>query len=168
MDQPPSSFRRPSLRLAGYDYRQPGYYFVTICTAVRNQNVLCQIHAVGGAALGAPMVVLTSEGMVVEQLLRNIDHVYHGSVRLDCYVIMPDHLHFIVELCAPESGSPRAATPTSLRNIVNTLKGLATKRIGRPIWQRDYFDHIIRTEADLTETRRYIENNPLRWSLEKD
>ncbi len=160
--------RRKEIRLKQYDYSQPGYYFVTICTAVRNRDILCHIHSVGGTALGAPDVTLTAEGVVVAHLIENMEQVYHGQIHIDCSVVMPDHIHFLLEILGPESGSPKAATPTALPQIVNTLKSLATKQIGHPIWQRGYYDHVIRNGTDLAETRQYIANNPLNWTLNKD
>ncbi len=160
--------RRKEIRLKQHDYNQPGYYSVTICTAVRNRGILCHIHSVGGAALGAPDVTLTAEGVVVAHLVENMEQVYRGQIRIDCFVIMPDHIHFLLEILGRESGSPRSATPTALPQIVNTLKGLATKQIGRPTWQRGYYDHVIRNDTDLAETRQYIANNPRNWILNKD
>ena len=153
---------RKHLRLKHYDYSQPGYYFVTVCTAIRNQNILCSIQNVGAAALGGPQVTLTAEGEIVDQYIQNIDRAYAGQVTVDHYVIMPDHIHFIIQIHSPENGSPRAATPTALPQIVNTLKSLSSKKIGRPIWQRGYYDHVIRSDSDLHETRAYIQNNPLK------
>ena len=159
---------RKNIRLPDYDYSEPGFYFVTICTAVRNRNVLCSIHTVGDAAFGVPQIRLTLAGTVVEKYIRNIDPVYSGAARVDEYAVMPDHVHLLIELCLQEDGSPRAATPTDIPRIVNTLKSLSSKSAGRQLWQRGYFDHIIRNDADLVETRQYIRNNPLNWILNKE
>lgn len=162
--------KRKQIRLQEYDYSQPGYYFVTICTAVRKQNILCAIDSVGAAALGSlPHVALTPAGQAVQQLIYNIDHVY-SNITVDTFVIMPDHVHLILALSTPEGGSPRAATPTgSIPRVVNTLKGLAVKQAGiRSLWQRGYYEHVIRNDHDLAETRQYIQNNPLNWILGKE
>ena len=181
---------RKDIRLKHYDYSQAGYYFVTICTHVRYENILCEIvpvtserltagvhpGLVGGAALGAPLfqssstpqINLTTAGQIVEKYIQNANLAYKNCVKIDCYVIMPDHIHLIVQLCPLESGSPRAATPTvALPNIINTLKALSTKQNGYSIWQRGYHDHIIRNDADLQATREYIQNNPLQWILDR-
>ena len=74
---------------------------------------------------------------------------------------MPDHVHLILVLgCQDEP--PRAAVPTSLSRVINTVKSLATKRFGASLWQDEYYDHLIRNDADLAETRAYIQNNPLK------
>lgn len=167
---------RKDIRLKNYDYSQPGYYFVTICTRVRYENILCEIVPVGGAALGAPsfqhpstpQINLTSVGQIVEKYVQNMDQVYENRVKIDCYTIMPDHIHLIIQLCHLEGGPPRAAAPTvALPHVINTLKALSTKQIGYSIWQRGYHDHIIRNDADLQATREYIQNNPLKWILDR-
>ena len=167
---------RKDIRLKHYDYSQAGYYFVTICTQVRYENILCEIVPVGGAALGAPpfqfsstpQINLTTAGQIVEKYIHNANLAYENRVKIDCHVIMPDHIHLIVQLCPLKNGSPRAATPTvALPNIINTLKALSTKQIGYSIWQRGYHDHIIRNDADLQATREYIQNNPLQWILDR-
>lgn len=167
---------RKNVRLKNYDYRQPGYYFVTICTRVRYENILCEIVPVRGAAFGAPPVQspatpqinLTTAGQIVENYIQNANLAYENRVKIDCYMIMPDHIHLIVQLCPLGNGSPRAATPTvTLPNIINTLKALSTKQIGYSIWQRGYYDHIIRSDADLQATREYMQNNPLKWILDR-
>ena len=157
---------RKDTRLREYDYSRPGYYFITICTAVRNQNVLCSIQNVGDAALGVPRVTLTRNGEIVTQYIQNIDHTYRAKV--DRFAVMPDHIHLLIHILSPEDGSPRAATPTDIPRIINTLKSLSSKSVGYRLWQRGYYDHIIRSDADLSETRQYIQNNPLKWMLDKD
>ena len=181
---------RKSVRLKNYDYSRSGYYFVTICTQVRFENILCEIvpsassqfckasglPPVGAAALGGPQftdfssvqVNLTTAGRIVEGYLQRINPSYCNRVVLDCYVIMPDHVHFIVQLCPLKDGPPRAAAPTvDLPNVVNTLKALSTKKIGYPVWQRSYHDHIIRNDADLQAIRSYIQHNPLKWIVDR-
>ena len=175
--------QRKSLRLQGYDYGRAGYYFVTICTAVRGENILAEIspepRTVGAAALGGPSPIsaglgssdgldisLTPAGNIVKQYMENIDKVYHGHAGMDCYTIMPDHIHMVVWIRTPGDGPPRAAAPTiTLPGIVNALKGLSSKKMGYPIWQRGYYEHIIRGRADLQSVRQYIQNNPLKWVL---
>ena len=76
---------------------------------------------------------------------------------------MPDHIHMIVRI---ENGSMWASTPTNkISNIVRSIKTLTTKEIGKPIFQRSYYDHIIRNQEDYNEVWEYIENNPQKWLL---
>lgn len=164
---------RKKNRLQNYDYSKSGYYFVTICTSVRYEDILCSILpslSTEDLTLGSPTISLTHAGEVVSRYIQNIDSAYSGWVCVDSFVIMPDHIHLILHIqdndIPPEGGPPRAAAPT-LSSVVNTLKGLSTKEIGYPIWQRSYYDHIIRGEADLASIRLYIQNNPVTW-INKD
>ena len=169
---------RKNPRLAGYDYSRHGIYFVTICTADR-QSLLGTIRpAVGGDAHIAPpspgtsvsvggdayiapsltdstaAVDLTPLGRVVEKYLRSMPGV-------EKYVVMPDHVHILVRI----TGRPmRASAPTvSLPKLVRSFKGLCTKAAGRSIWQRGYYDHIIRDENDFLRCWKYLDENPASW-----
>ena len=180
--------QRKPLRLRGYDYGKAGYYFLTICTAVRGENILAEIspgpQTVGAAALGGPSpifaepvlnaldnwtITLTPAGEIVRQHIENINVAYGGRAGIDCYVIMPDHIHVVVWICTLGNGPPRAAAPTvALPGIVNALKGLSSKKVGYRIWQRSYYEHIIRGQEDLQNTRQYILDNPQKWILSKE
>ena len=104
--------QRKQLRLRDYDYSQAGYYFITICVKDR-QNILCDV---GVAAHGDPQIQVTQTGQMVLQYLQNIGKVYE-NVMLDCFIIMPNHIHCIIALqngfSSPDNGSPWAATPSS-------------------------------------------------------
>ena len=154
---------RKQQRLKHYDYSSNGAYFITICTAQRNQNTMAQINAKGPdhGLFGGPSaaVALTDAGRIVKDLIERIDQVYPG-VRVDTYCIMPDHIHMLLILQGKEDGPPKAAAPTAIPKIINSLKSLATKRCGLALWQRGYYDHIVRCEEELNEIREYIEQNP--------
>jgi len=85
----------------------------------------------------------------------------YPNVRLDKSVIMPNHIHMILVLTQPESG--RAQLAPTLPHIVQQFKGKITKRIGMPIWQKGYYDHVIRNQADYLRIWNYIDGNPARW-----
>ena len=152
---------RKNPRLAGYDYSRHGIYFVTICTADR-QSLLGTIRpAVGGDAHIAPSLTdstaavdLTPLGRVVEKYLRSMPGV-------EKYVVMPDHVHILVRIA---DGPMKASAPTaSLPQLIRSLKGLCTKAAGHPIWQRGYYDHIIRDENDFLHCWKYLDENPVSW-----
>ena len=144
-------------RYPEYDYSQSGAYFITICTQDR-RKILCDIVGVDAHIDPKPC------GQIVEKYIRNVPEI-------EKYVIMPDHIHMIIRL---DNGSMWASTPTNnpqhnrISNIVRSIKTLTTKEIGEPIWQRSYYDHIIRNQADYNEVWEYIENNPLKWVLKKE
>ena len=136
-------------RLENYDYNQNGAYFITISVKERKE-ILCDI--VGDDA----HIVPKKYGTIVEKYIRNVPEI-------EKYIIMPDHIHMIVRI---ENGSMWASTPTNkILNIVRSIKTLTTKEIGKPIFQRSYYDHIIRNQDDYNEVWEYIENNPKKWLL---
>ena len=144
-------------RLTEYDYSQPGAYFVTICTKDR-KCILSRI--VGGDAYIAPQMVLSAQGKVVEQYIKTIPGI-------DSYTIMPNHIHFVVCISA-ENGSMWASTPTkTLGSLIRSFKTMVTKTIGEKIWQRYYYDHVIRDREDYDGHVRYICENPLRWRYDE-
>ena len=77
---------------------------------------------------------------------------------------MPNHIHMLIEIKEKDrkNGSMRASTPT-IPQIVNALKGLITKQIGFSIFQRNYYEHIVRNEKEYLKIQEYIKNNPLNW-----
>lgn len=82
-------------------------------------------------------------------------------ISLDSYVIMPNHIHILLRICPDENGRPLVA-PTISR-IINQLKGLVSKQAGAKIWQKSFYDHVIKNHEDYIEHLEYICNNPLHW-----
>ena len=161
--------RRKQLRLTEYDYSQPGYYFVTICTAVRHQDILSVISPAVGAIINRPPaeVSLTALGHLTRQAILDIPSRYPG-ISVDAYVIMPDHVHLILAVQNVGPDGRQIAAPTSISTVIQQLKRAVSRAAGRSIWQRSFYDHIIRNDADLAEARQYLANNPLNWILDKD
>ena len=151
---------RKKIRLEGYDYSGAGCYFITIC--IKDGHEILGKVVVGDAALGVPFVVLNEIGEYVKQRIEHIN-VIPGHIRVDKYVIMPNHIHLLLSVT---SGTPRAASPTKseIAKAVNAIKSLTTKHIGYSIWQRSYNDRIIRDEEEYQSKWRYIEENPARWT----
>ena len=144
--------RRRNPRLDHYDYTAPGHYFVTVC-AKNRAEVFGQV--VGADALIGPTVRLSSLGEIVKRYLLRMPGI-------DQFVIMPNHVHFIVAI---PSGPMRASAPTGgLPSLVRSWKALVTKEYGAPVWQRGYYDHILRDEEDWLRIRNYMEQNPARWA----
>ncbi len=147
--------QRKQTRLSNYDYSQQGTYYVTICTQGR-KPVLSRIV---GEEAG---IVLLPSGLVVEKYIKNAHEVTK-------YVIMPDHIHMIVEL---DSGEKWETTVhqrkrNRIASIVRSIKTLTTKEIGISLFQRGYYEHVIRNQQDYDETWEYIDNNPRKWVLQK-
>ena len=144
-------------RIPDYDYSQNGAYFITICIQDR-KPILSQI--VGDDA----HIVPNPYGRIAEKYIRNVP-------KIEKYVIMPDHIHMIIRL---DNGSMWASPPTDAKpqhnrisNIVRSIKVLVAKEIGQSIFQRSYYDHVIRNQQDYDEIWEYIENNPRKWVMQK-
>ena len=160
---------RKQMRLKGYDYSQAGCYFVTICTLHRRETLG---RIVGGDALIAPSVLLSEIGKITEKYINNID-IKHEKAHVDKYVIMPNHIHMIIAL---ENGAMWASPPTDgmmgaahssdarIPKIIRSLKTLVAKESGVSVFQKSYYDHIIRHEVDYLTKWNYIDTNPLRWA----
>ena len=140
--------KRKSNRLQEYDYSTPGAYFVTICTNGRKQ-ILSDI--VGDDA----HIVPSKYGIIAEHYLCNVNEI-------EKYVIMPNHIHMIIRI---DNGTMWASSPTkSISTIVRSFKTLVTKEIGKSIFQRSFYDHVIRDEKDYQKIWEYIDTNPIKWA----
>ena len=181
MDKEKELPKRKDLRLKQYDYSSAGAYFVTICIKDR-KRILSNIikpSAVGVGALDDPLngalddpltpqTQLTKIGKITEKYLLSSENI--PGVKIDRYVIMPDHIHIIIflnpnEYLKRKDGSSRAPTPTNemLPHIVSTFKRFCNKEIGDNIFQRGYIEHIVRDRADYETRIKYIYENPSHW-----
>lgn len=160
--------QRKRLRLEAYDYSQPGYYFITICTRERKQEALCSIEPAVGAIINRPpRISLTPLGRIVDETIRAIPDHYPG-ILVDQYIIMPDHVHLILSFRNIGPDGRQIAAPTPLSKIIQQMKRTASKQAGVPLWQKGFYDHVIRNDVDLANVRQYIRNNPLKWIEDKD
>ena len=155
--------KRKEIRLGNYDYSACGVYFITICTKQKKPLFWNNV----GATCGRPEneYQLSDCGIIVENEIALLSSVYE-SVRVDKYIVMPDHIHMLVSIVPDEFGRPQVA-PTISR-VVQQFKGAITKKVGFSLWQKGYYDHIIRGQQDYDEIWQYIDENPLRWVLKKD
>lgn len=154
--------QRRSVRLRSFDYSSAGAYFITICTRDR----LCTL---GSAFEG--QVELSGAGVIVQEIWESLP-VRFLEVDVDAFVVMPNHVHGIVflvgaQFVAPEP-RPASRQRPLLGEVVRTFKAAATSLIRSSGtedfgWQRGYYEHIIRNDADLDRIREYIDANPLRW-----
>ncbi|MGF1537774.1 MAG: transposase [Elainellaceae cyanobacterium] len=171
----PDKHHRRSMRLKGYDYSSPGFYFITICTHQR----LCLFGNVEGNKMH-----LNEFGQVVLDCWQAIpQHFCH--IELDEFVIMPNHIHGIIIVNNGRDMAPPCPTKTQNRQFsrpvpgaistaIGSFKSIATKRIneirnapGCPVWQSQFYDRIIRDRDALDRIQRYIQQNPLAWQTDK-
>lgn len=162
-------FLHRSPRLLGYDYRQAGYYFVTACT----KNRACLFGNIKDG-----LMAVNATGKIVEKCWNDLSN--HYRCHLDFFVVMPNHIHGIIII--PEfhvdAGLKPASTETKYHGLTEIMRGFKTfsaRRInelpdslGEIIWQRSFYDHIIRDERGLENIRQYINNNPLQWEQDRN
>ena len=147
--------KRKPTRLKDYDYSQSGAYFITICS----HNKQCIFGSLVGEGLAPPEIMLSNYGTVVKEQLLNLEKRY-SCIKVDKFVIMPNHIHVILMLQKTGGASP---SPT-ISDIVCSFKSLATRSCGlRPLWQRSFHDHVIRGEQDYLKIWNYIDTNPQKW-----
>jgi REP element-mobilizing transposase RayT len=186
--------KRRSIRLPGYDYSRPGAYFVTICT----QNRECLFGQITNGQM-----ILNHAGQGVGKWFHELENKF-PDIRCDEYIIMPNHVHFIVinvgadlRVC-PDNGQSHRIAPTNpwncimtdkssgehtgspLHVVVQWFKTMTTneyirgvKQYGWPrfdgkLWPRNYYEHIIRNDNDLSHIREYIVNNPSTWEGDRE
>lgn len=150
--------RKPN-RLTAYDYSRPGAYFVTICTKDKSRILWNKDTAPPvGATCGRPQTTerLSPWGVIVHTEIGKIESIYNGVVRVDKFVVMPNHIHMIIVI--DTFGRPKVA-PTISR-VIQQLKGSVSKQIGHAIWQKSFHDHIIRAEDDYLRIWEYTDTNP--------
>jgi REP element-mobilizing transposase RayT len=183
----PEIHHRRSIRLRGHDYSQPGAYFVTICT----NGGKCLF----GEILNGNMR-LNDAGQIVRQCWCNIP-VHFPHIELDGFVIMPNHIHGILIIQDTASvGRENFSAPSSAQTPLHQAKGLpqtgrrqpgTSKTIGSVVrgfkvgvtkwirqntaihlvWQRNYWEHIIRNEPEFNRIREYIQKNPAQWHMDR-
>ena len=176
----PKIHHRRSIRLQNYDYSQTGAYFVTICVRER-------VCLFGDIADGVMRV--NDIGGVISVCWTEISS-HFPTVDLDASVIMPNHVHGIIVLTndaksvmdeeppkgeeTPEGEETSPLRRPTLGQVVAYFKYQSTKRVnqqrgnpGTRLWQRNYYEHVIRDDADLQNLREYIVYNPLKWELDQ-
>ena len=176
----PDIHHRRSIRLRNFDYASAGAYFVTICVQGRE----CLLGEVADGVMGA-----NDAGRMVESVWHGLPDRFAG-IELDEFVIMPNHVHFILflvgaglalpghKIIQEEDGASKeggASPAPTLSDVAGAFKSLCAikvnrmlARTGRPLWQRNYDERIIRNDAELEKFRAYILLNPDRWAGDEE
>lgn len=178
-------YRKP-LRLRNYDYSSEGMYFVTVCA----KDKICLFGEIEGGE-----IKLNDAGQMIESVWKGLSNRF-PSIDLDQFAVMPNHIHGIIlmvgaPLVGAQNAGPsakrtdiqragtRPAAPT-VGDVVGAFKSITTNEYIRGVkhehwppflgklWQRNYYEHVIRNEKELFETRRYIQENPLKWDLDSE
>ena len=169
---------RKEIRLKNYDYSGNGAYFITICTkdkmclfwdnndkyqplmSCSNINNECV-----GAASRRPLkkVYLSKYGTIVKNELSQIPIIYPDIVFIPKYVIMPNHIHMIIIINYYGDKSGRRNAAPTISRVINQFKGNISRKAGFSVWQKSFYDRIIRNNAEYSAYWQYIENNPANW-----
>ncbi len=182
MNRRAGTHHRRSIRIKGYDYARPGAYFITVCT--HNREFLF-------GEVANDEMRLSTFGHIVESSWHDLPNHY-SNLQLDAFMVMPNHVHGIIIITDVGVGAglkpaPTRAIPTNtqatkrpterhgLPEVVRAFKTFSSRRInalrgtpGVPVWQRNYYEHIVRSEEALKRIREYIGTNPLRWALDRE
>ncbi len=160
---------RRSIRLKGHNYAQQGAYHVTICT----QNRECILGDIKNGEM-----ILNHYGLIARKCWNELVNHYI-YIEMGMHIIMPNHIHGIINISgAPNVGAgfkpaldgrPKDNTHC-LSEIIRALKTFSARQINRsrgtsgiPVWQRNYYEHIVRNETELSRINKYIMNNPIQW-----
>ena len=141
---------RKNIRLTGYDYSNSASYFITICTQPRRNYFWKNTHA----------YELSEIGRIVNQYIQSIP-AHYDLISVDKYVVMPDHVHLLFTVYYPTLNEDKKSP--NVLHIVKQFKGMVTKAVGKNIWQKSCYDHVIRNDQDYDEVWNYIENNPYKF-----
>ena len=172
--------KRKNPRLVAFDYTTPTVYFVTLCTKNR-ERCLSKIVGRGRDPAVRYERELTPYGNIAEQDLLALPSHFCGVTVLQ-YVIMPDHIHILLQLAAAGTAAGSRPRPTdipkkkwqsgttnvrpSVSVIIGQYKSGVSRKCKHALWQASYYDRVVRSEQELSEIRRYMENNPHQWVLD--
>ena len=152
---------RKNIRIPDFDYGQNGAYFITICAKDRNKIFWSNV----GADIIRPKdITLSDVGKIAEQGILQTEKHY-SNIKIEKYVIMPDHIHFILVVDNNQIG--RMVSAPTVSTIIGSMKRWVSKQVGEPIWQKSFYDHVIRNQNDYNEIWEYIDNNPKKWLMER-
>ena len=154
--------KRKQTRLQNYDYSESGAYFITVCTEER-KSILSNIN-VGANSVRPQDISLTKYGEIVKSAIESIPE-YYPAVSVDKYVIMPNHVHLLLQIHSEVNG--RTVFAPTIDRVIKQTKGVITKRIGFSIWQKSFHDHVIRDRDDYLQIWNYIDTNPAKWQEDK-
>ncbi len=155
---------RRSIRLKNYDYTEAGAYFITICA--HNQKCTFGTGESSEPTHTSNPISINKSGEIVRDTWEDLVN-HNTGIELDAFVVMPNHVHGIIVI----DGMIQCPLP----EIVRQLKTFSARRInkmrgtpGIQVWQRNYYEHVIRGEEDLKILREYIDNNPAKWQLDEN
>ena len=140
---------RKKIRLQDYDYSEENMYFITICVKNRLQ-ILGKIIE--------DNIKLIKQGNVVKQNINKLEQIYKNII-IDEYIIMPNHIHILILVNYKDSAT--------ISKIIKHLKTNISREIEYSVWQKSFYEHIIRNEKEYLKTKEYIKSNVINWRKDK-
>ncbi len=169
---PDTNFRHKSVRIQGYDYSQPGTYFITICTSQKKMIF-------GEVTQG--IIHLSKLGEIARQELEQLSLKF-SKTHLDVFVVMPNHIHVLITISSSDADIQTANAEAfrrpvagSIPTVVRAYKAAVTRQAAMrrdnsisEVWQRNYYEHIVRSEREKEQIYAYIISNPDRWDADEE
>ena len=143
--------KRKNIRLKNYDYSKAGMYFITICIKDR-------IELLGQIKFEKYYLELSKEGKIVDEAINELKQAY-SNIEIDEYIIMPNHIHLMIVI--------HKKNKITISRIIQQFKWGVTRKIGSSIWQKLFYEHIIRNEKEYLKIKEYIKNNAINWKNDK-
>lgn len=141
---------RKNIRLKGYDYSKENIYFITICINERVELL--------GKITERNDIELTKEGKIAKYNINEIEKIYDNAI-IDEYTIMPNHIHILVKIKNKKN--------VTISKIIKHYKAKVSREITYSIWQKSFYEHIVRNETEYIKIKEYIQNNVANWKEDK-
>ncbi|MBQ8831370.1 MAG: transposase [Oscillospiraceae bacterium] len=154
--------KRKNNRLAEFDYSTVGAYFITVCVKGKQ-------HIFWAKNVGADIIrpqneyILSDYGYIADRVIKDIP-VHYPSITVDKYAIMPNHIHLLLSIHETDG---RIISAPTISTVVGQMKRQISKLIGISIWQKSFYDHIIRNKHDYDAAWQYIDENPVKWETDE-
>jgi len=160
--------KRKLLRMPDYNYNSPGYYFITICSENKKQSFWnsdgnFKEQPENDSAPWLFQADYTPIGMIIEEAIQKVSQIYK-NISVEKYCIMPNHIHLLVMFEETQENNGNLAV---LAKAISQMKSFVSKQTGYSVWQRGYYDHVIRNEEDYLAIWKYIDENPMKWQQDQ-
>ena len=142
--------KRKTIRLKDYDYSEVGMYFITICIKDRIELL--------GQIKNEKYIELSKEGRIVDEAINKLKKAYL-NIEIDEYVIMPNHIHLIIII--------HEKNKITISRIIQQFKWGVTRKVGSSIFQKLFYEHIVRNKKEYLNIKEYIQNNVINWKNDK-
>ena len=154
--------KRKNNRLADFDYSTVGAYFITVCAKDKKQIFWAENV---GADIIRPQkeCILSDYGCIADCVIKDIPNHY-PCVTVDKYTIMPNHIHLLLSI---QEADGRIISAPTISTVVGQMKRQISKLIGKSVWQKSFYDHIIRNKHDYNAAWQYIDENPIKWKTDE-